>query len=112
MTTEAEIQRDVLNYLNLLPNIFAWKQATTGTYDPRAGIFRKLSGFSIKGVSDILGFVSPNGRGLAIEVKKPGGKVSPEQNAFLSKVKRMGGIAGVVYSLDDAILLIEKELYK
>ena len=46
-----------------------------------------------KGIADILGIYQ--GRFLAIEVKKPGGRVSPEQVKFLQRVNDEGGIGFV-----------------
>ena len=40
---------------------------------------------------------------LAIEVKNPGGTVSPEQTAFLQTVVRAGGVGFVARSIDDVI---------
>ena len=54
-----------------------------------------------KGMSDIVGLAF--GRFIAIEVKNPAGRVSPEQSAFLQDVARHGGIAFVARSLDDVI---------
>lgn len=50
--------------------------------------FQRVAG-SPKGQPDILG-VMEGGRMLAIEVKAPGDKISPEQEAFLSSLKRRG----------------------
>jgi len=55
-----------------------------------------------KGISDIIGVW--NGRFIAIEVKRPtGGIVSPEQNAFIMRIKQAGGIAFIARSVDDVI---------
>ncbi len=54
-----------------------------------------------RGVSDLL--VCYQGRFLAIEVKRPGGKVSPEQERFLERVRAAGGIGLVAYGIDDVI---------
>jgi hypothetical protein len=61
--------------------------------------------FGEKGISDILG-CSPDGKFVAIEVKKPGGKPTPEQWDFIDAVKRNQGIAFVAYSLDDVMRTI------
>lgn len=58
------------------------------------------------GSADIIGISSPEGRFIALEAKSPGKRPTPEQMAFLNMVDRMGGIAGVVYSLKDVALLI------
>ncbi len=54
-----------------------------------------------KGISDILGCYQ--GRFLAIEVKKPGGRVSPDQETFIARVNEEGGIAFVAWSVDDVV---------
>jgi hypothetical protein len=56
---------------------------------------------SPKGISDILGIY--RGRFLAIEVKRPGGKLTPDQQRFLDRVKIEGGISFVARSVDDVV---------
>jgi hypothetical protein len=53
--------------------------------------------FGLKGSSDIEGIL-PGGRFLAVEVKAPGGRLSPEQREFLERVRGLGGLALVVKS--------------
>ena len=43
----------------------------------------------------------------AVEVKRPGGKVSESQQRFLDAVARAGGIAGVARSPADALKIIK-----
>jgi hypothetical protein len=43
----------------------------------------------------------------AIEVKKPSGKVQPEQYGFLQNVIDAGGVAGIARSVDEAQRIIE-----
>jgi hypothetical protein len=109
---ESEVQNIILHWLNMQPSVFAWRNNTTGVYDKNIGGYRKLGGFSIKGVSDILGLIAPNGRQLAIEVKAPGKEntLTREQEAFLNKVQRMGGIAFVASSLGQVQQALESEL--
>jgi len=59
-----------------------------------------------KGVSDILA-CSPAGRFWAIEVKRPDGVTSPEQERFIEDVKSKGGIGFVVRSVDEMTSIIE-----
>lgn len=54
-----------------------------------------------KGISDILGCYQ--GKMLCIEVKKPGGRVSPDQEKFIARVNEEGGIAFVAWSVDDVV---------
>lgn len=54
-----------------------------------------------KGVSDLLGMLK-NGRLFCLEVKRPGEMPSSEQDDFINAVLAANGIAGVVYSWQDA----------
>lgn len=58
----------------------------------------------IKGTSDILG-ITKQGRFFALEVKRKDGKPSEAQLVFIDKIKRMNGIAEVVFSVDEVIAL-------
>lgn len=84
--TEAEITRAIRALLKAF-NIFHWKQLGTLGMP--------------KGISDIIGI--HRGRFLAIEVKRPGNKLSDRQARFLRSVSDAGGIALVAYSVDDVI---------
>lgn len=73
------------------------------------------AGLSAPGSSDLIGLkrvtITPEMVGktvavfTAIEVKA-GSSVRPDQVAFLGKVLRYGGIAGVAYCVDDAVKLL------
>ncbi len=52
--------------------------------------------------------LAPVGRFLALEVKSAKGWVRPEQLAFIEMVKRLGGIAGVVRSVHEALALVDR----
>jgi hypothetical protein len=54
-----------------------------------------------KGISDLVGIWQ--GRYLAIEVKRPGGRLRPDQQRFIDRVRIEGGIAFVARSVDDVI---------
>jgi hypothetical protein len=60
-----------------------------------------------RGYPDIHGML-PGGRYFALEVKQPGERATPEQRAFIDSVLAGGGIAGVVYSYEDARKLLEQ----
>jgi hypothetical protein len=57
--------------------------------------------FSRPGISDIIGIY--NGKFFAIEVKRPGCKLTQAQSKFLEEVCREGGIGFVARSTDDVI---------
>jgi hypothetical protein len=94
-TPENRVKAECLKYLKLR-NIKAWSNPC-GAVQIRPG---KFMSFGLKGSSDILGVI-PGGRFLAVEVKAPDGRVSPEQREFLADIKNMGGLAIVAKSFQD-----------
>lgn len=54
------------------------------------------------GSADLVGVI-PGGRLFALEVKTSAGRTTPEQLAWLRAVRRWGGFAAIVRSVDDAI---------
>jgi integral membrane sensor domain MASE1 len=79
--------------------VMAWRNSTTGVYDPVRKVFRKFTGR--KGVSDILGAIIPSGRLLAVECKSGKGRLTKEQKEFLYEINLAGGLAVVARSVDD-----------
>jgi hypothetical protein len=55
-----------------------------------------------KGISDIIA-CSPKGIFWAIEVKKPGGRLYPEQKDFIDRVNANGGVGYVAFSIHDTL---------
>ena len=101
------ITNAILTYLNCRPHTFAWRNNTTGIYDSRKKCYRSRTGkYNIRGVADILG-ITNEGRFIAIEVKRPGGRPSREQHDYLSRINALGGIAGIAPSVQDAKKLME-----
>jgi len=97
---EKAIENQILHFL-WKKKVFAWKNQSTGIFDPVKKIYRKSNNpFHIKGVSDILGIL-PDGRFLAIEVKSATGRASPEQKIFLEKINFYGGIGLVAKSIKE-----------
>jgi hypothetical protein len=60
------------------------------------------------GSSDLIG-ITATGRFLAIEVKRPGNKPTPEQRAFIAFVRSFGGVAGVCHSVEEFVELLGNE---
>jgi hypothetical protein len=50
--------------------------------------------------------MTQDGRFLAVEVKRPGKTATPEQRAFVSLVRAMGGVAGVCTSVEEFLALL------
>ena len=99
MTPEAYVKNAICSYLQL-KKIFFFIHDAVGIFDPVKKIYRtNVSPYRVKGVADILGVY--RGKFLAIEVKAPKGRPTPEQTAFIEKVKSEGGIAFIARSIDD-----------
>ncbi len=104
--SETDIQDAILHYLSHQPG-FYWRQKTVGTYSPKCEKFL-LNPANMTGVSDIIG-IYPNGRFIAIEVKRPENKIRPDhQIAFLDKINKNGGVGIFATSVDDVIELFEE----
>lgn len=87
---------------------FAVTEAKLGTlWRNNVGFDRLLSipyGLG-RGSADLIG-IAAGGRFLAIEVKTPEGRLSPEQRAWISVVNKRGGLAIVARSPEEAIRAI------
>jgi len=128
---EKDLENEALELLNSL-GIFAWKNQSTGIFDPKLGHYRASNNpFHIKGTSDILGIIErPDSTGeihgvmLAIEMKRPlvNGKprtqeqlykmASEEQRAFIKKIQRSGGVAFFADSLTTIEQYLELHRYR
>jgi hypothetical protein len=99
--TESAVLSAILRALRIHPAVVWHARMNTG-----AGQLLRLNGasqfirFGFKGQPDILGQLR-DGRLLAIEVKRPSGVVSPEQQAFLSRASENGAVAFVARSVAD-----------
>ncbi len=63
------------------------------------------TGISLVGCPDLLVCV-PGGEFLALEVKAPKGRVTKIQEKVMHDIQRTGGIAMIVYSVDEALALL------
>ena len=67
----------------------------------------KIIAANKNGVPDILCCLS-NGRFLAVEVKKPGGKPSPMQRYRIRRILERGGLALITDNLEELKIYLEK----
>jgi hypothetical protein len=97
-TPEGIVLKACLDFLRM-KGIFCWRN-NQGVIPTGKGGYRRFQG--LKGVSDILGIL-PDGTGrfLAIECKRPGAYLRPEQKIFLRRISDLCGIALVVRSVDE-----------
>lgn len=83
------------------PHVTLWRNSV-GTFKTQDG--KWVQAGLPPGSADLIGIC--NGRFVAIEVKLPGQKPRPDQVQFLEHVKKMGGIAGVATSPEEAIAIL------
>lgn len=57
------------------------------------------------GSGDLIGLRN-DGRFVSIEVKKPGGRSSPAQLAWIKTITDLGGLAGIAHNVDEAFKII------
>ena len=91
---EKDITAAIMRYLKGIPGCFSWKQHG--------------GQFGTSGLPDI--FCCIGGRFMAIEVKRPGGKLSKLQEIAIARITAAGGIAAVVTSLQEVREIVEKIL--
>lgn len=103
--SEGEIQAAIRLAVGSLPDVRLWRNNTGALRDARGRQVRY--GLAV-GSADLIGVVGPHGRFVAIEVKSAGGSVTGDQSLWLETVRRMGGVAGVARSVEEALALIEE----
>jgi hypothetical protein len=106
--TEAEILKQILTLSRGDTRLFRNNVGFDAHNKVRYGL--------VKGSSDLIGWKTINvtqdmvGKKIAvftaIEVKKPGGRIRPDQKIFIDKVNTSGGIASICYSLEEAEKLL------
>lgn len=107
---EKDIQKQILQYL-ALTKILIWRTNSGGARLPAGGGKTQYVRFNTaEGCSDLTGIL-PDGRFLAIEVKRPGEKPTELQQGFLDKVTTQGGLALVVSSVEELRLCLKGEGY-
>ena len=72
-----------------------------GSFKDKNGRWVKF-GVCNPGGSDLIGWTK-DGKFLALEVKIEGKRPKPEQVTFVNAVRRAGGVAAIVYSVQDAL---------
>lgn len=100
---ETQLVRACIDYL-LIRGHFVWRNnsgVTATQYTNKLGNTSKRIWRAGKvGSSDILG-VAKNGKFIAIECKVGKNKPSEAQNDFLQQITERGGIARVIYTLEE-----------
>ncbi len=102
--TEQDLLRQVRDYLKLR----GWKVMRMNSGGVRAtynGKKRFHRYNDTPGMSDLI--CLRDGVFLAVEVKRPGGKPTPDQAEFLDDIRRKGGVAVLAQSLADVERALE-----
>lgn len=103
LKTTKPLEREILkSCLAVLAarGVVAWRN-NTGAFAAAHNGVRRFVRFGMVGASDIIG-VLPDGRFLAVEVKRPGRKPGPKQVGFIKSINGQGGVA---FWVDDAAVL-------
>lgn len=85
-----------------------WSQDTPGLAYTRDGTPFKSG---VKGASDLIGLLRPNGQLIAVEIKTGTGHLTKEQRAFGKMIESQGGIFVCARSVDDVANRLHSEGY-
>lgn len=99
---ESVVVGSCLSLLSIL-GIYAWRNNTGALRDKNGRMVR----YGLRGSADIIGILK-DGRFLAVECKREGGRVRSEQIEFLNRIKENGGVAGVVHNTDELMTLLKE----
>lgn len=98
---EKDIQNEICEFLQA-GNFLFWRSNNVPVFAKNnAGkyMYRSLPKYTPRGLPDII--VVVEGKFIAIEVKREGAKLRPEQAEFGARVIREGGSYIVAHSIDD-----------
>lgn len=97
---EKDIQNACCEYLEY--KYFFWRQNTTPVYNVSLDRYRRMPKYALKGVPDIILIHKKRGT-IYLEVKRPGGVLSEDQEYFQRKCKELGQEYHMITSVDDLI---------
>lgn len=112
--SERKIQNDIRLALGRVPGLVLWRnQVGVAVHNGRTVTYGLC-----RGSSDLIGIrvvaITPEhvgttiGQFVAIEIKTPNGRLSPEQAMYMSLVNSRGGLAIVARSAEEAADLIAR----
>lgn len=105
---EAELQAAVRLALGSRDDVVMWRNnvGVANHFAPGATRPQVVRYGLAPGSADLVG-IARGGRFVALELKGPDGRTTSEQQAWLALVERMGGIARVVRSVDEAVAVVD-----
>lgn len=103
---EAVLQSRIMAVLN-------HRDAPCRVWRNNVGVLRDSRGIPVRyglavGSADLVGLVAKTGQFLAVEIKTPVGRLSAEQKAWLETVRKLGGLALVLRSVEDAEAFVRR----
>lgn len=103
---EQAIQHAVISHLKARaePRVFYWSTPNEGKRSYRNAAALKASGLTA-GVPDLL--ILKSGQLHALELKAPGGRLTPSQRLVLAHMENCGAQTAVAHSLDEALFTLE-----
>jgi hypothetical protein len=104
---ESDVQSAILRALRIHPAVGAFWRQNTGAFALGEGKAKRFVRFGPKGSPDIHGYLK-DGRALFIEVKRPSGRVSPEQCAFLDSATKAGCVAFVARDIAEVWKVLDR----
>lgn len=96
---EADLMRSIMLALSEHGHFVA--RANVGLFFTQDG--RPIRSGLPVGFSDLFGHRAGDARAFYLEVKRPGGHVTPQQLMFLEAMRKRGAIAAVVRSVEDSL---------
>jgi hypothetical protein len=105
---EADVLRACLGYLRLRGFVHFRVNGGAMAVPASGGRKRFVRFTSARGVPDIIAVAPGSGRFIGIETKSPGGRLTPDQEAFANAVRKAGGISLCVRSVGDLAEELER----
>lgn len=116
-TPEGVVLAEVVAFCKKVPGLRVFRNHSGRTRQgyrygvgPEEGGGSDLIGWYTRRVLHVSEGLTPLGIFVAIEVKAPKEKATPEQAAFLDEVRNAGGIAGVVHSAEECAALLGADI--
>jgi hypothetical protein len=103
---EKTIMDNIQLKLGARPDVRLWRNNVGAYKDERGHLVR----YGRPGSADLTGLVLPDGVRLEVEVKRPGGKLSEDQQKFAAMTMRFGGIYILATSVEQAEVSLNQAL--
>lgn len=107
--SESAVLDAIRRALRIHPAVAWAERINSGAHLAGEGPTRRFIRYGFKGCPDIIGQLV-DGRALYIEVKKPSGRVSPEQAEFIQRAVTFNACAFVARSVADVFAELDKTM--